>query len=592
MVTIQMTGLSLDNQSSAFTATSAPSEKPPLPSTLDSFSLFFYILSVTSGVSLVASDCADLLTMKSQMLDGMMSMLGNQWASRLPRLPTTGTPCEKTLALERRRGKAESLLFSQSGYLIGNLVLSIAFFLTGFMLQIFSIAQFGFVQQSRILIAAGVLALGMCGVAAAVIGGTTWHAIKDPDSPFKSRLSSGLQDFMSWISGQWQGKPKADETGTEDRGAEDQELFEVKDDDIEREWHWYDNDGEARSITTETLKVYARLVKNATETEVLDRAVPSFSFIPWYSADNTLSPIFEATYSRFSATDTSFRVKETLVQHLVAFGDWLFDRGKEDKKVVQWCREECKRLYYQSTDSESKAKWFPLWVFFTSFMEDYDDLREIGRLPFEDCVLQVVCSYDQNRKLGERKWIFYWALRQCKSLVEQGKIVIDDITRPSLLRSLICNPDLTWWHIKGLVSLITRGKEKQIWTELSDFISNPPVLPQPKLLLSFLTHLTPSLPDDFTVPPNLDLSSSLLILARYEPESDTWQERSDGLIFYFDHGAFDQLSDISPAIRFLNCCCDDSLGSNWDDDERTSTATHHRAAHYLKEYETRYLRAS
>lgn len=526
------------------------------------------------------------------MLDGMMSMLGNQWASRLPRLPTTGTPCEKTLALERRRGKAESLLFSQSGYLIGNLVLSIVFFLIGFMLQVFSIARFGFGQQSRILIAAGALALGMCGVAAAAIGWTTWHAIKDPDSPFRSRFSTGILNVMQWISGRWTGKKTVEDAASDGKNGGGEDLFEVTDGDKGKELDWFEFGKGEQRISLETLKVYARLVKNATETEVLDRAVPSFSFIPWYSADDNLFPIFETIYARFTETDTTFRVKETLVQQFVAFRDCLYKEGKkEDKKVVQWCREECERLYDQSTDSESKAKFFPLWVFFTSFDKDNDDLRKIGTLPFEDCVLRVLCSYDQNRKLGERKCILYCALWECQPLVEQGKIVVDDVTRPSLLRSLIRNPIWDWEYIEDLVLLSTQGKETQILTELSDFIANPPVRPQPELLLDFLTDLTPSLPDDFTVPPNIDISSLLSILARDGPNRYTWQERSDGLIFYFDHGAFDQLSNISPAVRFLNHCCDDSLGSDRSHVQRTSTSTRKCAAHHLKEYETRYLRA-
>lgn len=80
---------------------------------------------------------------------------------------------------------------------------------------------------------------------------------------------------------------------------------------------WEDRDSE----DVKALKTYARLVINTNDTEVLERAVPSFEFGSWYNAGDSLFSIFMAVRERFLATDTSFRVKETVAKQLAYFKD-------------------------------------------------------------------------------------------------------------------------------------------------------------------------------------------------------------------------------------------------------------------------------
>ncbi|KZS90441.1 hypothetical protein SISNIDRAFT_179696 [Sistotremastrum niveocremeum HHB9708] len=305
---------------SLFTSPTADSSKNPLPPVSTQFVALFYYLALMVSV-----------------FNSVLCVLGMQWAARLIATPLGNTNLERTLARERRAAVAEGYMLSLMGILVWTLLLSIGFFVLGFLIQLWEIAV-SFTGRAPILLFGGAFATGLSVIIMGIIVVTTFHAALHNNSPFESPLSNLLQPFLRWsryILPQEFGSDEKDnnDVDLEKKGQNDNEdQGEYPDEweggqntpetdaveDVEALVRWQKSDPEG----VQALKAYARLVINATDMEVLERAVPSFEFGEWHKAGMSLSPIFMAVRDRFLATDTSFRLKETVNQQLVYFKDW------------------------------------------------------------------------------------------------------------------------------------------------------------------------------------------------------------------------------------------------------------------------------
>ncbi|KZT32272.1 hypothetical protein SISSUDRAFT_1067069 [Sistotremastrum suecicum HHB10207 ss-3] len=311
----------------------------------------------------------------------------------------------------------------------------------------------------------------------------------------------------------------------------------------------------------QALKAYARLVINTNDAEVLERAVPSFEIGEWWKSGGELLPVFLAVRERFLATDTSFRVKETVNQQLVYCREWSGWRNDgywrddlEGNAITRWCRDQCRYLVYRSDDSH--RQFFPAWVFFTSLDEHNSDLRgSPWHDSYEKSVARVLSSFDQNGELGDRFDVFRSAVRECRSLLHGGRS--DDVTRIlssgdrfSLLRSLLRNPYISWVDIERIVAFITRGNEVAVLGESAGFFSN---LPDIKPVL-------------------LDYQSDF----EYSPP-----RYIDPLIYFLDRGGFESLSSLRPAHDFFQLCLarssTDQIDKTVSDRARFYLSEHHEA---------------
>lgn len=244
-----------------------------------------------------------------------------QWAGRLIAVPLGKTNLERALARERRKVIADGYMLPLMGVSVWTLLLSIGFFVIGFLIQLWELAL-SFSGSAPILIIGGVFATGLSLVILGIIVITTVHAALNDNSPFESPLSNAMQPLLQWIRQnlRLQGANGMGKDGWKDkRWGQGDSAGSVEDtDNVEALTKWEDNDGE----NVKALKTYARLVLNTNDTEALERAVPSFEFRPWYRAGDSLFPILMAVRERFLATDTSFRVKETVHRQTVYFKDW------------------------------------------------------------------------------------------------------------------------------------------------------------------------------------------------------------------------------------------------------------------------------
>ncbi|KZS86792.1 hypothetical protein SISNIDRAFT_541213 [Sistotremastrum niveocremeum HHB9708] len=607
------------------TPSSSSTSKPaPPPTSLQLVALFYYL-------ALMFSIC-----------NSVMCVLGLQWAGRLLSMPPGKTNLERALNRERRKVLAEQRLLPLMGVLFWTLLLSIAFFVIGFLIQFWALS-FSFDERAPILIIGAVAATALAITILGVILATTYHAAIHENSPFVSPLSSASMATWLWIKRVTK-KSKMERQTETDEAPQLNKRFAIpahlpsrfrriqrsvkrifREPDLAPEAPFHEllggregarieseeKEGEPIEVlmkeaaddtaTVQAFKAYARLVINTNDAEVLERAVPSFVIGEWCKSGGDLLPLFLAVRDRFLATDTSFRVKETVQKQLVDCREWSgwtdedgwWRRDLEGNDITRWCRDQFKDLVNQS--HESHRQFFSAWVFFTSLDPNNDDLRGDPRDDsHEESLVRVLYSFDQEGELGDRRDVFWSAVWECRS---------DDVTRIlsrgyqySVLRSLLRNPYRPWddvggllgrplGRIKDVVAFITRGNEVAVLGELAKFFSNlPDIKPvgdycKNLLVIDFLSSLTLSLPSTFTAPQSFDLAPTLSLLLRYQFVIGYSLPRySATLIYFLDHGGFELLSSLRPAHDFFQLCI--TRSSNDQIDETVSD----RAQFYLSKH--------
>ncbi|KZT36053.1 hypothetical protein SISSUDRAFT_94772 [Sistotremastrum suecicum HHB10207 ss-3] len=604
-----------------FSTPSSTKSKPSLPPTsLQLVALFYYL-------ALMFSIC-----------NSVMCVLGLQWASKLLSVPLGKTNLERALNRERRKVLAEQRLLPLMGVLFWTLLLSIAFFVIGFLIQFWALS-FSFEERAPILIIGAVSATALAITILGVILATTYHATVHKNSPFESPLSSAsvatlawlkrvtgqsekktkkksderrrwyqqgfmikplnsfrhcIQGFPRWVAAKLNlslGSPSHKSSGDKERHQDNPEPETEEEKPIEVLMKETADDNE----TVQALKAYARLVVNTNDAEVLERAVPSFETGEWCISGGDLLPVFLAVRERFLATDTSFRVKETVNKRTVdcrEWSGWTDEYGRwrehlEGTEIPRWCRNECFDLVDRS--HESHRQFFPSLVFFASLDPHNADLRRRRLESYEESVARVLSSFDQDEELGYRFDVFLSAVIECTSLLSDGRS--DDVTRilssgdrPSLLRSLLRNPWYVWDGIKDIVALNTRGNEVAVLEEMAEFFSNLPdmdLVHGDLLVIHFLESLIPSLPPTFTVPQSFDLIPTLTLFLRVQSRIEYSLPRyTDPLLYFLDHGGLKQLSSLRPAHDFFRLCLTQSSNDQLDtvsDRARFYLSEHHEA---------------
>ncbi|KZT34449.1 hypothetical protein SISSUDRAFT_1065320 [Sistotremastrum suecicum HHB10207 ss-3] len=517
------------------------STKPPLPTVPTQLVALFYYLALITSIS-----------------NSVLCVLGMQWGARLIATPLGKTNLERALARERRMLSAEGKMRTLMGVLVWTLLISIGFFVLGFLIQLWDLT-FSFAGSAPILIIGAVLATGITLIILGIITTTTLHAALTENSPFESPLSNAMKPFLWWIRRRLQ----KDDDKEHDESKESKRTKDTEDVGALIEWKKDD------APNMLALKTYAKLVLNTNDAEVLERAIPSFEFGEWYAASDSLFPVFHTVRDRFLATDTSFRVKETVHKQLAYMKDWEGWKDKErewrsDLKAndfTRWCQDQC--LEWIRSSPGSRRDFFPSFALVASFEEDNEDLRQWASCSNEECVAGILCTFDSDHELRYREAIFRRAVMACDRLLSDGRT--DDVTailscvaRASVLQSFIRNPDMWWYQICDLVTFIIKGKEVEVLHEMSDFLSDLPEMSpfansnDPLLVCTFLEHIIRQSLSNFATPHSLDLSPVLNLVN----EKSLLERYSETLINYLNQGGLYNLSDLHPALKMWEYCRD------------------------------------
>ncbi|KZS91106.1 hypothetical protein SISNIDRAFT_468030 [Sistotremastrum niveocremeum HHB9708] len=552
------------------TPSDSSSPKMRLPSVPTQLVALFYYLA--------------LITSHPQISNAVLCVLGMQWGARLIATPLGKTNLERALARERRMLSAEGKMRSLMGVLVWTLLISIGFFVLGFLIQLWDLT-FSFAGSAPILIVGGVFATGLSLVILGIIIVTTLHAALNDNSPFESPLSNAMKPMLRWI----RRRVRQQEPGTpyDDGKNGSTEINGSRDgDDVGALIQWKKDDG----TDILALKTYAQLVLNTNDEEVLERAVPSFEIGQWYAARDSLLPVFHAVRERFLATDTSFRVKETVLKQVAYLKDWggwevqIYWRASKANDFTRWCRTQCVELI-NGANGLRRSDFFPSFALFASLEEDNLGLERWASYAPEKCIAHILCTFNSDGELGEREDIFASAVNVCARLLKEGRTdevtaIVSHVPRASILQSFIRRPDKWWDGMRDLVTFITKGKEVEVLDEMSFFFSHLPEMSvvdagrEPLLVFEFLQGLISGSPTGFTVPPSFDLSSVLGLVH----QNSLFEHYSISLINYLDQrGGFNNLSDLHAALRLWEYCrdehsafleyCRDERSAVWPSDE-------------------------
>ncbi|KZS88632.1 hypothetical protein SISNIDRAFT_489873 [Sistotremastrum niveocremeum HHB9708] len=201
---------------------------------------------------------------------------------------------------------------------------------------------------------------------------------------------------------------------------------------------------------------------------------------------------------------------------------------------------------------ESYPEGFREELLSASFDDNNADLQSLAALPFEECVARVLCLYNHNGKLGDRKTIFDLAKKHCHDLLVEGKS--DDVTR---ILSHVDRLDLIKSYIQyprdiypSVVEFSVKDRKHELLHEINEFFKE---VDQSRLAPHTLSPVFVVLASP--PPTDIDLSPLIDYFSRH-PYYNTWRTTSDTIISYLTSFDLSQFSDPTTVRRFLQLCID------------------------------------
>ncbi|KZS91292.1 hypothetical protein SISNIDRAFT_551102 [Sistotremastrum niveocremeum HHB9708] len=489
--------------------------------------------------------------------NAVICMLGRQWVGKLLNRPAGKTYRERTIRHEERKTLAYVWIKPLVAVLYWSLLLSIGVFMTGLLYQLRSLST-SFDQNARALEATWALGLVIVSGIVATIAATTIHAVRFEGSPFEGLSSDAMVNLLQRLTTRWK-------------------------------WNWLKGirvqvDWQLNYSSPQLNSMFIRLIADAQDPTVLDRAVPSFSFETWFRYGDESFDVLKGAYDRLMATDTSLRVRETVKARLPALGYlsriWL--RKPSDKAHAKLKDQEM--INFLIKEVYSAGQWLSR-VFFTSCREGNEDLRAVSELPFEQCIAKVLCTYDQEINLGDRSEVVKDALNGDEAYdADQLARIFAQVDPCSFLRSSMRQNEV--YLSDDLVKFTVRGRAVEIFPRMCPFFNDPTntTLPAYRWNMSYvLRALISNYPDGGDLPSDIDLSPFIETLCG-NAEDDTWNNISDATMRYLNRCNITALSRPQAVRQFLMLCADRTHGADKDEFYQTDEEHQGRAQALLVEH--------
>ncbi|KZT33399.1 hypothetical protein SISSUDRAFT_418116 [Sistotremastrum suecicum HHB10207 ss-3] len=442
---------------------------------------------------------------------------------------------------EDRKAMARKWLEPLINSLHSSLFASIACFITGFLYQLWTVAH-SFSAWAPVLAFTSALGTFLSFFVVGIIGLTILHAVLHAESPFGTPFTRAIRRLIA----PWR------------KGNDKYAIFEKLGTEQERDAP------EAIHARDEALQRGCQLVTNTTEPAFLDGASSTFLDSNW---GRTWTPAFSlvnwiGAISRMLATDTSFRAKITIASFLPNFIGWLHYH-KVTANVAPFVANRIdilwslvydlyNEVYRLSTEHEQTL--FKALVGVTSLFKDNEDLAETGEHVYQDAVVGVLCSFDTDTVVGERREILRIALESFASRISSGDQSLPDFLRFRILRAILAQPYFEWTGLNVAPDLI-KGIEPAALQAVSQFLSH--VRHLGKLgdyqhIIEFLHFIYPSV-SHTPAPVDLDLSR-ILELACQDAHPNQWERYSHTLMEWIEYCDVDRISDKRSLSIFLHLC--------------------------------------
>ncbi|KZS95583.1 hypothetical protein SISNIDRAFT_464583 [Sistotremastrum niveocremeum HHB9708] len=492
------------------TPSNSTSSPPPLPPQSDQNVCAFYYLSLIMA-----------------MCNAVLCVLGRQWVGKLLSRPSGKTHRERTMRYEARKKLAYGWIKPLVAVLYWSLLFSIGLFIAGLLYQLRNLS-ISFDQTTPVLETTWGLGIVLAAMLIATIAATTIHAIRFESSPFEGILSGFVVKIVRRSEKRWKWINK----------------YRVSVD-----WNSLKGGGAL-------FKTYMEIIAEANDPKLLDRVAPSFSYFAWVKCGEGAMETLERAYNRLMASDTSTRVRETVRAQISRFAKIC----REDPWLV---RDELGKndLSNFLHDRYSLPSQFPAWATIASFSKNNRDLHDIGALPVDKCIAQILCTYDQNRQLGYRRQIFEAAVHHCRSLLAQGNEddvvrILSHVVRLSFVRSYMRAPDL-WFNVSNdFLTFLVRDSRAEILIHVNEFLEDPPSNVNHYHVFHILFALLYPEP---ARPLGIDLSP-VIAFVTHRLHQSFWAQISDSLVLYLGECDLSALSDPTAVLQLLQLCVDpDSL---------------------------------
>ncbi|KZS86547.1 hypothetical protein SISNIDRAFT_491857 [Sistotremastrum niveocremeum HHB9708] len=587
-------------------STSTSSQGPPLPPKSAEAVCALYHLSLITAI-IIAVLCA----------------LGRQWVRKLTTKPKLNSWRERTLWHMHRMKRAEGWLRALMEVLYWFLLLSIGLFMSAILYQLWNLST-SFEERATILVATwGVGVVLVSGIAVTMVG-TTYHAVRYEASVFEGVVSraiigdidlglvkglkSGYRQIRKSISRGWRkiGGVALMERLKGGRKTTRQSLWIMREESRSTDkssdtfsWRRRRRAAEAlrktfdwmktfrikvnRHSEDELMNAYYELLADTSDPILLERAAASFCYRDWVLYGEGSIDQLKKALDRLMATDTSFRVRETVNAQFSRFSTWIPVRRREIEEkrefrayADRWAREGDEFFMARSKTREEEAKkdeeeerrTIQLTNFllsqrkdkispsFTPTWENCADILDLLSLPIDKFVAKCLCIDDHNNNLGKHHSIFHVSVEHCFRLLSANKF--DDVTRivshvdlfPAV-RSFVLAHSYDSRYDR-VFRLIISDRRSDVLRFLTEFLSPP----------RDWSHVNPGnassvfliaagFPPQF--PSDLDLSPIIAHIARHPPWWN-WREASEALIACLGQCNISTLSDPASVYYFLQQC--------------------------------------
>ncbi|KZS87023.1 hypothetical protein SISNIDRAFT_491424 [Sistotremastrum niveocremeum HHB9708] len=614
---------------SSSNATTSP---PPLPASSDEWVCALYYLSLISSISVA-----------------VLCVLAREWVRKLTIMPRLPTWKAKTLWHVTRVKRSEGWIVAVMEIIYRSLLISIGLFIAGLLYQLRNLS-ISFEQNAPILVATWASGIVLASAVLLVIAATVLHAVRYEGSVFEGRASrvitgdidigwpKGMKSgcakirelvsrgwrriggvaLMERLTGCWEtirksvGIKKRKESILVHR-SRDKSRWKRITKALRKGSQWMKSrqikvDRDSRD---ELINAYLELIADASDPILLKRAAASFCYREWVQHGDRSINQLSKVLSRLTATDTSFRVRETVNMQISRFRAWITERRsqmEENRKTRAqedgWARQYglyMARSKEREKEEEEEHRAIELTKFlisqrtdnisehFTPTWENCSDILDLISLPFDKFIAKCLCINDHSMNLGDHDLVFFYSVEHCKDLLRAKKSddlarIVSHVDLCSALRSFVHAKFYDAWY-DCVLTLIIGDRRTEALCLLAQFLSTTQYWSDlhPGGASAVFVVAAGSLPQ---FPPDLDLFPIVAHIGRH-PSWWNWREASQTAIAYLAQRDISTISVSAGIHHFLLQCVHLEMSPpSWSSEiRRAPQETRNTASTLLNQYE-------
>ncbi|KZT38891.1 hypothetical protein SISSUDRAFT_707913 [Sistotremastrum suecicum HHB10207 ss-3] len=545
------------------------------------------------------------------MLVAVLCVLTRQWARKWTKMPEVDSWKARTIWHVERMKLAEPWIKCSMEILYYSLLLSIGLFVAGLLYQLRNLST-SFEGGGYILMATWTFGLMVVTSVVFTLVISTFHAIRYEGSIFKGSLSDlvvrsavhrpvGTSETVN-ISSSINRSPVT--------WGEPFHLIVLRLKRVALDWFTGPRIPVECDSMDKLMNAYLELIAEVNDPNLLEGVVASFSYSDWVQYGDGCVEQLTKVVNRFMASDTSRRVRQTVMSQISRLSSWLHERQSkvnelrtqrtEHQNWMAWIgggfHSELMRMKQEEEEeAERERRILDVTTFllqghghpiYRNFLPTYQNcayILEIVSLPLEESIARCLRAYDDQRPLGDCDKIFSEAVDYCDSLLRSGRKdaltrILAGIDRLSVVKSFMRWQGGDHYPFNDFFIEFVEDIgdcRDSIFQQVNQLLKEPGNWAGLDLrsTTTVFVALAGSSP---LFDPAVDLSLIIDHISRY-PSLVHWQNASDVVIAYLEQCGISAISDQTSLHQFLRLCLDLV---------NTSEKSRERAQNILHRYES------